>query len=62
MLGDFGIDQFLAMALELAQRTFLVDAHQLAITCDIACEYRGQPAVDSIFRHAAPRKPTIAEA
>ena len=51
MLGDFGIDQFLAMGLELAKRTFLVSTHKLAITGDIACEYRGQPAFDTRLVH-----------
>ena len=56
VLGDLGIDQFLAMRLELAQRAFLVNAHQPAIAGDVARENRGQSAVDPVFRHVvAPR-------
>ena len=51
VLGDLGIDEFLAMGLELAQRAFLVGAHQLAIAGDVACEYRSQPAVDTRLVH-----------
>ena len=48
VLGDLGIDQFLAMRLELAKRAFLVDAHQPAVAGDVARENRGQP----VGRHA----------
>ena len=51
MFGDLGVDQFLAMRLELAQRAFLIDAHQPAVAGNVACPYRGQSAVDTLFRH-----------
>jgi hypothetical protein len=51
MFGDLGVDQFLAMRLELAQRAFLIDAHQPAVTGNVACPYRSQSAVDTVFRH-----------
>ena len=51
VLGDLGIDQFLAMGLELAKRTFLVGAHQLAIAGYIAREDRSQPSVDARLVH-----------
>ena len=51
MFGDLGIDQFLAMRLELAQRAFLIDAHQPAVAGNVGRQYRSQPAVDTVFRH-----------
>jgi hypothetical protein len=47
------------MRLELAQRAFLIDAHQPAVTGDIACPYRSKSAIDTVFSHAdAPRTET----
>jgi hypothetical protein len=43
VLGDLGVDEFLTMGLELAQRAFLVDAHQPAIAGDIGRENGRQP-------------------
>src|SRR5262245_7010293 len=40
MFGDLGIDQFLAMRFELAQRSLFVDAHEPAITGNVACPDR----------------------
>jgi len=37
---DFRIDEFFAVPLELAQRTFLINAHQPAVTGNIACPNR----------------------
>ena len=54
MLGDLGIDQFLAMRLELAKRAFLVGAHQPAIAGDVARENRGKPAVDALLGQDGP--------
>jgi putative ABC transport system substrate-binding protein len=55
VLGDLGVDQFLAMRLELEQRAFLVDAHQPAVTGNVARPYGSQPTVHSFcrsyFRH-----------
>jgi hypothetical protein len=35
MLSNLAVDEFLAMNLELAQRTFLIDTHQPAIAGDV---------------------------
>jgi hypothetical protein len=51
MFGDLGVDQFLPMRLDLAKRAFLIDAHQPAVAGDVPCEYRSQPAVDTLDRH-----------
>jgi hypothetical protein len=51
VLGDLGIDQFLAMRLELAERAFLIDAHQPTVSGDVASENRGQPAVNTVLGH-----------
>src|ERR1035437_428398 len=60
MFGDLGIDEFLTVPLELAQRAFLIGAHQPAVAGNVAGENRRQPAVHSIFRHLfTPRKPRL---
>ena len=51
MFGDLGIDEFLTVRLELAQRAFLISAHQAAIAGNVAGENRGQPAVHLVFGH-----------
>jgi hypothetical protein len=51
MFGDLGIDEFLTVGLELAQRAFLIGAHQPAIAGNVAGENRGQPAVHLVFGH-----------
>jgi hypothetical protein len=51
VLCDLGIDQFLAMRLELAQGAFIVNAHQPTVPGDITCKYCGKPAVDAFFDH-----------
>ena len=51
MFGDLGIDEFLTVGLKLAQRAFLVGAHQPAITGNVASEYRRQSAIHSVFGH-----------
>jgi hypothetical protein len=51
VLGDLGVDQFLAMRLKLAQRAFLIGAHQPTVAGDVASEYRSQSAVNAVFRH-----------
>ena len=56
MFGNLGVDQFLAVRLELAQRAFLVDAHQPAVAGNVARKNRGQSAVDAVFRHVVPEK------
>jgi hypothetical protein len=44
------------MRLELAQRPFLIDAHEAAVPGNVACPYRSQPAVNTVFSHRdAPR-------
>src|SRR5450631_63124 len=57
VLGDPGVDQFLAMRLELAQRALLVGAHQSAIVSDIGRENRGLPAIDPRLVHV--RRPYV---
>ena len=58
VLGDLGVDQFLAMRLELAQRAFLIDAHQPAVAGNVARPNRRKSAVDTVFRHLiAPKFP-----
>ena len=51
MLGDLGIDQFLAMRLQLSKRAFFVDAHQPAVAGDVARQNRGKPSFDARFSH-----------
>ena len=51
VLGDLGVDEFLAMGLELAKRAFLVGAHQLAIAGYVAREDRSQSSVDARLVH-----------
>jgi hypothetical protein len=51
MFGDLGVDELLAVRLELAQCAFLIDAHQPAVAGNIASENRRQPAIDSVFGH-----------
>src|ERR1700731_2074773 len=51
MFGDLRIDEFLTVRLELAQRAFLVGAHQPAIAGNVAGENRGQPAVHLVVGH-----------
>jgi hypothetical protein len=46
-----------SVRLELAQRAFLVDAHQPTVAGYVASENRRQPSVHSAFRHlVAPRE------
>ena len=60
VLGDFGVDKFLAMGLELAKRAFLVSAHQSAIASDVAGKNRGKPTIDAAFRHiVVPENQTV---
>jgi len=40
MLGNFRVDQFFAMRLELAQRAFLIGTHQSAVTGDVGSHNR----------------------
>ena len=49
VLGDLGVDQFLADALELAERAFLVQAHQPAVTGNVARKNCGQSTFDFFF-------------
>ena len=51
VLGDLGIDQFLAVRLELAQRAFFVSAHQPAVAGDVAGQDRSQPSIDALLGH-----------
>jgi hypothetical protein len=60
MFGDLRVDQFLTMGLELAQRAFLVDAHEPAVTGNVACPYRSQSAVYAVFRHPSPPETYVA--
>jgi hypothetical protein len=52
MLGDLGIDQFLAMLLQLAKRAFLVGAHQPAVASNVHSQNRGKPPIDASLDHA----------
>ena len=56
MFGDFGVDQFLAMLFQLAQRAFFIGAHQSAVTRDIGSKNRGKPSIDAVFDHQMPRQ------
>ncbi|MGB5185065.1 MAG: hypothetical protein WBO12_23165 [Xanthobacteraceae bacterium] len=51
MFGDLGINEFLAMRFDLAQRAFLIDTHQSAVTGDVACKNCSEPSIDAIFGH-----------
>jgi len=39
------------MRFQLAQRAFFIDAHQSAVTGDIAGKNRGKPSIDAVFDH-----------
>ncbi|HUL90270.1 MAG TPA: hypothetical protein VLU23_19070 [Pseudolabrys sp.] len=56
VLSDLGINEFLAMRFELAQRAFLINAHEPAVAGNIACPYRSKSAIDAVSRHLSPRK------
>src|SRR5262249_41223060 len=57
VLGDLRIDQLLAVHLQLAQRAFLVGAHQAAIAGNIGGHDRGKSPVYAVFRHLLVPRP-----
>jgi hypothetical protein len=54
VLSDFWIDQVLAVRLETSMRAFLIRAHEAAVTGNIGCQDRCEPAVNTIFGHTSP--------
>jgi len=55
MLGDLWTEECVAIRFEVAQRTFLVIAHQPRIAGDVRCQYRRQSALDPLPAHLAGR-------
>ena len=51
VLGDLGVDQFLAMRFQLSKRALFVNAHQPAVAGHVAREDGGQPPFDPRFSH-----------
>ena len=51
MPGDFGINQFFAVCLELAKRALLVGTHQPAVSSDIGREDGCQSPPHALFSH-----------
>src|SRR5262249_14815745 len=56
MLSNLGIDQLLAVLLELVQRAFLVGTHQPAVAGNVADENSRKPAVNVLFTHSSPHR------
>src|SRR5262249_6706419 len=56
MLGDFRINQFLAMNFEIVKSAFCVGAHEAAVAGNIAGQNRGKSALDAILRHVEPTR------
>jgi hypothetical protein len=51
VLGDFGINQFLAMRLQLSKGSLFVNAHQLAVASNVGRQNRGKPPVNASLNH-----------
>src|SRR5690242_10324611 len=51
VFGNLRIDEFFAMSLKLAERAFLIETHQLAVTGNVACPYCSKSAINTIFCH-----------
>jgi hypothetical protein len=51
VLGDLRADELFAVRLKLAERTFLIETHQPAVTGNITCPYRSQSPISTIFCH-----------
>jgi hypothetical protein len=51
VLNGLGLDQFLAMSLELYERPGFIGGHEAAITDNVGSEDGGQPALYALFAH-----------
>ncbi len=49
-----GLNHFLALGLELSERTSLVSSHEAAVTDNVGSEDGGQPALYALFAHGKP--------
>src|SRR5262245_8792725 len=56
VLRDLRVHQFFAMHFEIVKSALFVDAHEAAVTGNIAGQNRGKSALDAILGHAEPTR------